>query len=180
MTVEELLEDVIARFKKGRIPNLQTTDEAQRIVDTLRKHNPSSLLDWFEQNMVGVLSSNLQVRLAQARRSANGTKSVFGGGGRRGNGGDDTQAPPPSLFDAGFACEGNTWKHAGDMCKPDWEFIIEDRSMRAKASLFDIEYARRIKAKLPDDTTPTRAVLTEAELERMQELAQRKADNAKF
>jgi hypothetical protein len=141
------------------------SEEAGQIVGYLREHDPDVLIDWFQDHAVTLIREQLQTRLALVRR---GTRTgVFDG--------DKHQARP---FQKRYAVEGYVWKPVGEMTRPDWQFLVEERSVLATANLFDIGLAKRMIARLPDDETPTREVVSETELVGLEAEAQRDAEAA--
>jgi hypothetical protein len=136
--------------------------EAAEIINHLRQTDPRSLIDWFSAHAVALIGEQLQTRLALIRRR--NRVGVF----------EHTVRP----LQRRYAVEGHVWKRVGDMLRPDWMYLIEERVMLAKASLFDIALAKRVIARLPDDETRTADVLSDLELTQLEGQAQLAADQA--
>jgi len=137
-------------------------EQAADLVNELRLTDPDALIDWFHSHAVTLIRQQLQARLAIQRR---GTRSgVF----------DNTTTAKP--FTRRYAVEGNVWKRIGEMTRPDWRCLIEERTPNALASLFDMALAKRMVERLPDDETRTCEVLSEAEFIKLEDQAQQAAE----
>jgi hypothetical protein len=133
------------------------------IVEYVRRTDPDALIDWFWNHAVGLVRQQLQARMAVLRR---GTRvGVF-------------QERNVAPFNRRYAVEGHVWRRIGDMCRPDWRYLIDERSQLARANLFDIALAKRMVDRLPDDVTPTKEVVDEAELQRLEREAEKAAQRA--
>lgn len=139
-------------------------DAAEDIVDELRRTDPEALIDWFLDHAVALIRERLQTRLAVQRRQDR--VGVF-----------DTHESRPHL-EQRYAVEGNVWRRVGDMRRPDWQYLVEQRSIQIRGNLFDLLLAKLIIKRLPDDVTPTSAVVSEDELHKLEQQAERRAEQA--
>jgi hypothetical protein len=162
--------DLITEAVEAKVEEILTSESdvllseaAAEIVAHARATDPDSLIDWFLDHAIDLIRAQLQARLAMARR---GTRiGVFA----------EHEVKP---FERRYAVEGNVWKRIGEMQRPDWQFLAEQRAKLATASLFDIALAKRLIERLPDDTTHTREVVSETELLSLEDQAQRAAERA--
>ena len=162
--VEQAIHDAAQEISSSAA-DVVLRDEAMEIVSSLREEHPQALLDYLSNIAVSVVRERLQLRLAGIRVAER--KSVFG---------SETPAPLRTPFDKRYAVDGDAWRRVGDMKRSDWRFLIEARQANAVGSLFDIAVAKRIIAKLPDDSTPTSKVLTVKELVALEQQAQKRAE----
>jgi hypothetical protein len=160
--VETKVEEILA--SEG---DVLLSEAAADVVADARQTDADALIDWFSDHAINLIRTQLQSRLAMARR---GTRiGVF----------QEREVKP---FERRYATADNVWKRIGEMRRPDWRFLVEQRSKLATASLFDIALAKRLIKRLPDDTTPTHEVVSEAELRSLEDQAQVAAERsvAKF
>jgi hypothetical protein len=172
-TVEELLDDTVNRIQKSRRSDVLLRKEAENIVAILEEQAPQELLDYFRTHAVELLREKLQLRLAAIRTRER--RSVFGGEPGRGER-DIEDVPRVNPFSVRYAIQGNIWRPLGDMLRADWEYIASNRADTAVNSLFEIELAKRMVARLPDETTLTKEVVSEDELEKLTRLARKRAE----
>ena len=158
--VAETVDDIRSRSNGGVV----LRQEAQGIWDLLSAEHPEALLAWLLEHGVGLLRQLLAVRLANDRARAR--RSAF----------SETGEVAAHPFAERVAVNGDRWVQRGDMRRPDWIYLIEQRSTLAEASLFEVALARLVVKKLPNDDVRTRDVLSESELERMEKAAQRRAE----
>lgn len=166
-SIEAMIEDIAEGVRDGSLTAVSTKSEALDIYGWFRRHDPGAMLDYLHREAVDILAQRIQMSLAHSRMQ--GRKSAFASYER----GD---APRVLAFERQYHCADGAWRRAADMVRPDWFHIQADRAARARMSLFEVEFARRVAAKLPDDTTPTSHVLTEKDLERLEQQAWKGAD----
>jgi hypothetical protein len=159
--VDDMLDQAVAKCRAGK--EIVVSTEAEWIIRTLRKRDPDALAGWFEEHLIAILGQHLQVRLASRRRASRVGVS-FGG-----------LREVESEFESETFHTGVSWKVLGDMRRPDWQHVLDDRVMRVKPSLFEIARAKLLIARLPDDETLTRDVVSESELEALDEQATKTA-----
>lgn len=162
--VTGLVEAKVEEVLRGERGDVLLSQEAAEIVSYLRRSDPDALIDWFAHHAVALIREQLQTRLARARHSSR--VSAFR---------EHDDVPP---LDRRYAVEEHVWRRIGDMLRPDWQYLVAERSQLAVANLFDIALAKSIIQRLPDDETPTREVVDDIELQRLEEMARATAEQA--
>ena len=157
-TVEELLDSTVQEIISGSEGETVLRREAEAIWNELADNHQEELISYLQDNGVSLLREQLRVRLALHRSRSR--KAVFSE--------EDLDVHP---FQERMAVEGYRWVARGDMLKPDWQFIVDNRCAQAEASLFEVALARLVIKKLPDDVTPTRSVMSEQDMTKMEERA---------
>jgi hypothetical protein len=160
-TVEERIDAAVARIMDSG-EDFVLREEATALVDDCE---PDALLAYLRRTAISLIGQRIRFRLAALRAAE--VRSVFARD-------DDDEALSP--FETRFAVKGDVWRRVGDMTRPDWEYVAEDRADSARASLFDIALAKSVAAMLPDDITPTRQALNEEEFERLETTALSRAE----
>lgn len=167
--IEGMLQAVVRSVKDGTRTAVSTKSEATRIFQWFSARDPGVILHYLQSEAIDIIAQDLQRKLAHSRQAAK--RSAFAA--------YEAGVPPPptaEVFGRQYFCPDGVWRRAADMTAPDWRYLVEDRAMRARASLFEIELAKRILKKLPNDTTPTGSVVSEQQLERLEQQADTAAE----
>lgn len=174
-SVESLLDEAVSRIQSSSRSAVLLRREAEQIVTELEEKAPGELMAYFRNHAVSLMREQLQLRLAAVRGRER--RGVFGQEPGRGDEQIDN-IPRVDPFSVRYAVEGNVWRPLGDMTKGDWTYIADNRSDTAINSMFEIAFAKHMAERLPDDTTPTRAVVSEEELDNITRQARARAERA--
>jgi hypothetical protein len=164
--VDQMLAEVVERARQGQ--PIQTSLEAERIIRWLDRRNPAALQAWAD-SYLGTLMTDILRRMLQSTRSvarAHRGEAAFAAYRRTGE--------MVTTMDALYQTPDG-WKRLRDMRKPDWAHVLRQRSQMARASLLEVEFAKRIIAKLPNDEVTTGEVMQLDEIEQALDQAEQAA-----